>query len=174
MKYEALVEENIKFGRLSSKGKVHEIANKTSDAVDKVHEAALKAGAWDFIKRLESTYKTHIGKKLKDEGVDLSIGQWQKIALARAFYRDAQILILDEPTAAVDAKAEYELFRKFKRLTQGKITFLISHRFSTVRMADRIIVIDKGKIIETGTHNELMKKNGHYAKLFNLQAKGYK
>ena len=162
MKYEAQIEENIWFGKLNIRG--HK----------KVHEAALKAGAWEFIKGFEKTYKTQVGKRLKEEGVELSVGQWQKIALARAFFRDAQILILDEPTAAVDARAEYQLFRRFRNLTKNKITLLISHRFSTVRMADKIVVIDKGRIIEQGSHEELMRKNGHYARLFRLQAKGYR
>ncbi len=162
MKYETLLEENIKYGRLNIRGHA------------KVHEAAVKAGAWGFIKHLGKKYKTHVGRKMKKEGVDLSVGQWQKVALARAFFRDAQILILDEPTAAVDAKAEYELFTRFRKLTKNKITLLISHRFSTVRMADKIIVMDKGRIIETGSHDELMKKKGHYAQLFTLQAKGYR
>ncbi len=163
MKYEALVEENIKYGRL-----------KTEDSRLKTHRAALKAGAEPFILELENAYKTQVGKKLKESGVELSTGQWQKIALARAFFRDAQILILDEPTAAVDAKAEYELFQRFRRLTRNKITILISHRFSTVRMADKIIVMDRGRIAEAGSHKELLKKNGKYARLFRLQAKGYK
>lgn len=163
MKYEALVKENIAFGRL---GEIH--------SKKKIHQAAVKAGAWNFIKEFEKKYQSQLGKKLKQEGIELSVGQWQKIALARAFFRDAQILILDEPTAAVDAKAEYELFKKFRALTKNKITFLISHRFSTVRMADKIIVVDKGRIIEQGSHQELLRKNGTYAKLFMLQAKGYK
>lgn len=161
MKYEALIEENIRYGKLSEKSHA------------KLHEAAVRAGAWSFIKGLEQKYKTHVGKRLKDEGLDLSVGQWQKIAMARAFFRDAPILVLDEPTAAVDAKAEYQLFQRFRQLTKNKITFLISHRFSTVRMADRIIVMDKGRITESGTHDELMQQNGQYAKLFKLQAKGY-
>ncbi len=160
-KYEALVEENIRYGRLKGSRK-------------EIHEAALKSGAWNFIKNLEKSYKTPLGKKLSDEGQDLSIGQWQKIALARAFYKNAEVLILDEPTAAVDAKAEYELFKRFRKLTEGKTTILISHRFSTVRMADRIIVIDKGEIQEAGSHEQLMRKKGIYANLFNLQAEGFK
>ena len=102
------------------------------------------------------------------------MGQWQKVALARAFFKDAQIMVLDEPTAAVDAKAEYELFRKFEHLTKEKTTVLISHRFSTVRMADKIVVLENGKITESGSHIELLRKRGRYSQLFNLQAKGYK
>ena len=163
MKYEASVAENIGYGKIKDvqKGKL-------------VQEAAQKSGAHGFIVDLEKSYKTHLGKTLKEEGTDLSIGQWQKMALARAFFKDAQIMVLDEPTAAVDAKAEYELFRKFENLTKDKTTFLISHRFSTVRMADKIIVLENGKIIELGSHTELLRKNGHYAHLFKLQAQGYK
>lgn len=162
MKYEALIEENITYGKITS-GKQRY----------KIIEAAKKSGAWKFIKNLEEKLKTPVGKKLHEEGIDLSGGQWQKIALARAFFKNAPILVLDEPTAAVDAKAEYSLFNRFHKLTKNKITFLISHRFSTVRLADRIIVIDKGQIIEEGSHEELLKKNGTYARLFYLQAKGY-
>lgn len=162
MKYEALVEENIGFGRIKALGKK-----------DRIHDASLKSESWEFIKEFEDKYKTQLGKTLKDNGKELSGGQWQKIALGRAFFRDAQILILDEPTAAVDAKAEYKLFQKFKHLTKNKTTFLISHRFSTVRMANKIIVINKGKVIETGSHRELLNRNGEYAKMFKLQAEGY-
>ena len=162
MKYEALVQENIGYGKL-----------KKLSEKEEVHKASVKAEAWEFIKDLEKKYKTHIGKTLVEKGTELSIGQWQKIALSRAFFKDAQILILDEPTASVDAKAEYNLFQKFENLTKNKTTLLISHRFSTVRMAQKIIVIDKGKIIEQGTHQELLSKNSMYAKLFKLQAKGY-
>lgn len=108
-----------------------------------------------------------------EEGIELSVGQWQKIALARAFFKDAQILCLDEPTASIDAKGEHSLFKKFKKLTKGKTTILISHRFSTVRMADKIIVIDKGRLIEEGSHKELLRKGGVYAKLFRMQTEGY-
>ncbi len=163
MKYEALVQENIGFGKLE------EMKKKKG-----IHKASVKSEAWEFIKDLEGKYKTHLGKTLKDEGTELSVGQWQKIALARAFFRDAQILILDEPTAAVDAKTEYKIFQRFEELTKGKISFLISHRFSTVRMANKIIVINKGEIIEIGNHYELLRKNGEYAKMFKLQAEGYK
>jgi len=105
--------------------------------------------------------------------VELSGGEWQKVALARAYMKDAQVLILDEPTAALDARAEYEVFQRFAELTKGKSAVLISHRFSTARLADRILVLDQGTILEAGTHEELLAKNGRYAELFNLQAKGY-
>ena len=133
-----------------------------------------KSGAEEFINELDKGYETHLGKTLKEEGVELSIGQWQKVALARAFFKDAQILCLDEPTAAVDAKTEYQLFTKFENLTKNKTTILISHRFSTVRMSHKIVVIDRGKIVEEGTHRELMNKKGLYAKMFRLQAEGYR
>ncbi|MEO0584474.1 MAG: ABC transporter ATP-binding protein, partial [Bacteroidota bacterium] len=106
-------------------------------------------------------------------GMELSGGQWQKIALGRAYMRDAQLMILDEPTAALDARAEYEVFVRFSELTQGKSAVLISHRFSTVRMADRILVLEKGQVKEMGTHEELLAEEGTYAELFQLQAQGY-
>ena len=162
VKYEAIVEENISFGDI-----------KRAKNKSEIHASSVKSGAWEFIKDLEFKYKTHLGKTLLNEGVELSVGQWQKIALSRAFFKNAQILCLDEPTAAVDAKAEYLLFKKFGKLTKGKTTLLISHRFSTVRMADKIIVVDKGKLVEQGTHKELLRKGGKYAKLFRMQAEGY-
>ena len=106
-------------------------------------------------------------------GVELSGGEWQKIALGRAYMRDAQLLILDEPTAALDARAEYEVFERFADLTKGKTAVLISHRFSTVRMADRILVLQKGEMIEMGSHEALLARKGTYAELFHLQAQGY-
>jgi ATP-binding cassette subfamily B protein len=113
-----------------------------------------------------------LGKRFQ-EGVELSGGEWQKVALARAYMRQAQVLILDEPTSALDARAEYEVFQRFAALTQGKSAVLISHRFSTVRMADRILVLQKGELIESGSHQELIDRKGKYAELFALQAKGY-
>ncbi|HZU31960.1 MAG TPA: ATP-binding cassette domain-containing protein, partial [Candidatus Angelobacter sp.] len=104
----------------------------------------------------------------------LSGGEWQKIGLARAYMRKAQIIILDEPTAALDARAEYETFQRFAHLVSGQIALLISHRFSTVRMADRIVVLKNGAILEQGTHSELLSQNGLYAELFQLQAEGYR
>lgn len=107
-------------------------------------------------------------------GADLSAGQWQKIALARAYMRDAQVLILDEPTASLDARAEYEVFLRFADLTRGKMAVLISHRFSTVRMADRILVLEHGGLLEQGSHQQLVALGGRYAELFELQAAGYR
>lgn len=107
-------------------------------------------------------------------GIDLSGGEWQKIALARAYIRSAQVIILDEPTAALDARAEYEVFSRFAELVSGRMALLISHRFSTVRMADRILVLQGGAIVEEGTHDQLLTRKGHYAELFSLQAEGYR
>jgi ATP-binding cassette subfamily B protein len=123
--------------------------------------------------RLPQKYDQALGRRFNN-GIELSGGEWQKVALARAYMKEAQILILDEPTSALDARAEYSVFQRFAELSKGKTAVLISHRFSTVRMADRILVLDKGQIIEMGSHEELINKNGHYAELFLLQAKGYK
>jgi ATP-binding cassette, subfamily B, bacterial len=125
------------------------------------------------IDKLPNKYEQTLGKWFKD-GVELSGGEWQKIALARAYMRDAQLLILDEPTAALDARAEYEVFKRFAELTQGKTSILISHRFSTVRMADRILVLKRGEMIELGSHEQLLNNGELYAELFYLQAEGYK
>jgi ATP-binding cassette subfamily B protein len=136
-------------------------------------EAAEKGRAADFIGQLPKGYQTQLGKWFRD-GRDISGGQWQKIALSRAFMRtQADVLVLDEPTAAMDARAEAEIFEHFRQLARDRITILISHRFSTVRMADQIAVLDRGRIIERGSHAELMQLDGHYAKLFSLQAQGY-
>jgi ATP-binding cassette subfamily B protein len=141
---------------------------------DRWQQAAEKGRAAAFIEQLSSGYRTQLGKWFKD-GQELSGGQWQKIALARAFMRtDADILVLDEPTAAMDARAEAEVFEHFSALARGRIAILISHRFSTVRMADQIAVLDRGRIIEKGSHDELMVASGHYAQLFALQARGYR
>jgi ATP-binding cassette subfamily B protein len=107
-------------------------------------------------------------------GVDLSGGEWQKIALGRAYMRDAQVLILDEPTAALDARAEFEVFKRFSELVKGRMAIIISHRFSTVRMADKIVVLENGNIVEIGTHSELLQTDGPYSELFRLQAEGYR
>ncbi|MEO1765554.1 MAG: ATP-binding cassette domain-containing protein, partial [Cyanobacteria bacterium J06629_18] len=122
--------------------------------------------------KLPKSYDTILGK-LFDKGEELSIGQWQKIALARAFLRDSQVIVLDEPTSAMDPKAEYEVFDKFRQLIKNQSAILISHRLSTVKMADRIYVMDNGTIVEGGTHHELMKLEGTYAHLFEIQASQY-
>ena len=136
--------------------------------------AAEKGMAQPFIERLPDGFTTQLGRWFKS-GQELSGGQWQKIALSRAFMRkNADILVLDEPTSAIDSQAEYEIFDRFRKLTKDKMVFLISHRFSTVRMADKIVVIEQGELLETGTHEELLKANGRYATLFSLQAQGYR
>jgi ATP-binding cassette subfamily B protein len=136
--------------------------------------AADKGRASEFIETLPHGYNTQLGKWFRD-GRELSGGQWQKIALSRAFMRTrADILVLDEPTAAMDAQAEAEVFEHFRQLSRERITILISHRFSTVRMADQIAVLNRGAIVERGSHEELMRLNGTYARLFSLQARGYR
>lgn len=146
------------------------------DAMDdrtRIERAARKGMADDVVAGLPRGYDQVIGRRFKD-GVDLSGGQWQKIAIARAYMRDAQVMILDEPTAALDARSEYEVFERFKELSDNKTAVLISHRFSSVRMADRILVLADGKVEASGTHAELMAQGGRYAELFELQAAGYR
>ena len=137
-------------------------------------DAGEKGMAAPIVETLPDGYRTPLGKWFND-GRELSGGQWQKIALSRAFMRSrADILVLDEPTSAMDASAEATIFEHFRTLTRGRIAILISHRFSTVRMADQIVVIENGRIIERGSHDQLMQLNGHYSHLFSLQAKGYR
>ncbi len=140
---------------------------------DLIQQAAAKSGADAVIEKLPDKYETMLGRWF-NEGTQLSGGEWQKIALARAFIRDARILVLDEPTSSLDARAEYEVFAQFRQLTQGKTAIFISHRFSTVRLADRIFVIEDGELKEEGSHQELMALDGRYAELFNLQADAYR
>ncbi len=137
-----------------------------------IEDSARKSLANTVVEQLPKQYEQVLGKRFAN-GVELSGGQWQKVALARAYMRDAQLLILDEPTAALDAKAEHEVFLRFSELIQGKTAVLISHRFSTVRMADRIVFLENGELKEIGSHEELLAQNGQYAELFRLQAKGY-
>ncbi|HEX9057750.1 MAG TPA: ATP-binding cassette domain-containing protein, partial [Ktedonobacterales bacterium] len=146
------------------------------DAIDDdsgVRAAAAKSGADAVIQKLPDAYDTMLGKWF-DQGQQLSGGEWQKIALARAFMRDAQLLILDEPTSSLDPQAEYEVFARFRELTQGKSAIFISHRFSTVRLANRIIVLGDGRVLEEGTHADLLSRGGIYADLFMLQAEAYR
>ncbi|HUP30384.1 MAG TPA: ABC transporter ATP-binding protein [Usitatibacter sp.] len=154
--------ENIAVGRIDAK-----------DDRARVEVAAAQSGADEVIARLPGGYDQVIGRRFKS-GVELSGGEWQKIAIARAYMRDAQVLILDEPTAALDARSEFEVFQRFKELSQGKTAVLISHRFSSVRMADRIVVLGDGMVEAVGTHEELLMRGGRYAELFELQAAGYR
>ena len=138
-----------------------------------IEAAARQSLAHPLAERLPGKYDQELGRRFRN-GVELSGGEWQKVALARAYMRDAQLLILDEPTAALDARAEYEVFQRFAELTAGRTAVLISHRFSTVRMADRILVLEKGEMLEVGSHDELLARGGRYAELFDLQASGYR
>ena len=162
MKYHLTVQENIWLGNTAISPTDNEIISK----------AALRAGADEVINSLPQGYYTLLGKQF-DQGEELSIGQWQKIALARAFLRDSQVIILDEPTSAMDPQAEYEIFQKFRQLIKNQAAILISHRLSTVKMADCIYVMEQGSIIESGTHDELMELAGTYASLFKTQANNY-
>jgi ATP-binding cassette, subfamily B, bacterial len=149
---------------------VGNIPQKTNQPL--IEDAAHKSLANEVVDKLPKKYDQMLGKRFLG-GVDLSGGQWQKVALARAYMRDAQLIILDEPTAALDARAEHEVFVRFAELMKGKAAVLISHRFSTVRMADRILFLENGQLLELGSHEELVEKGGKYAELFRLQAKGY-
>ncbi len=162
VRYHLAASENIGFGQIEALNRLEQII-----------ESARKSGAHSIIENLPDGYQTMLGRWFHG-GHELSVGQWQKIALARAFMRDAEILVLDEPTASLDAETEYEIFRRFQELTVGKMAILISHRFSTVRMADRIAVIQEGRIAEIGSHHDLLNQGGIYGHLFGLQAEGYR
>ena len=162
VRYHLTAADNIAVGRIDARG----------DRA-RIEDAARRSLAAEVIERLPRGYAQVLGKRFR-EGIDLSGGEWQKIAIARAYMRDAQVLILDEPTAALDARAEYEVFRRFKELSLGKTAVLISHRFSSVRMADRIVVLADGRVEAVGTHEELLAQRGRYAELFELQAAGYR
>jgi ATP-binding cassette subfamily B protein len=162
VRYHLTAGENIAVGRIEARNDRARIV-----------AAAHRSLADDVIAKLAHGYDQIIGKRFRG-GVDLSGGEWQKIAIARAYMRDAQLLILDEPTAALDARAEFEVFQRFKELSEGKSAILISHRFSSVRMADRIVVLADGEIEAVGTHEELLAAGERYAELFELQAAGYR
>jgi ATP-binding cassette subfamily B protein len=162
MRYDMTATENIAMGRIEE-----------TDTIFRIRSAAQKSLAEDVIRKLPKGYDQQLGCRF-DGGTDLSGGEWQKLALARAYLREAQVLILDEPTASLDAKSEHEVFERFAELTRGKMAMLISHRFSTVRMADRIFVLQGGRIAEEGSHDLLMKNGGRYAEMFELQAASYR
>ncbi|HVS96799.1 MAG TPA: ABC transporter ATP-binding protein [Puia sp.] len=161
LRYQMTMAQNIAVG---------DIVRKEDRAL--IETSAQRSLADTLVERLPGRYDQELGRRFR-QGIELSGGEWQKVALARAYMRDAQLLILDEPTAALDARAEYEVFQRFAELTRGRTAVLISHRFSTVRMADRILVLEKGGLLEMGSHEELLRAGGRYAELFHLQAKGY-
>jgi ATP-binding cassette subfamily B protein len=162
VRYHLTAAENIAVGRIEAR---HDR--------ERIVEAATSSLADEVIRKLPAGYDQVLGKRFRT-GVELSGGEWQKIAIARAYMRDAQLLILDEPTAALDARSELAVFQRFKELSEGKTAVLISHRFSSVRMADRILVLAEGQIEAAGTHEELLAQGGRYAELFELQATGYR
>src|SRR5215207_929508 len=172
VRYDMRFDENVGVGEIEAvRGYLDNGA--TAPAPAPLVHATDQSLASSLLPRLPAGYRQMLGRRF-DDGVDLSGGEWQKIALARAYMRDAQLLILDEPTAALDARAEYEVFVRFNELMSGRMGIVISHRFSTVRMADRIIVLENGQTIEHGTHDELVAANGAYAELFQMQARGYR
>lgn len=162
MRYEMTARENIAIGRVE-----------LPHTEEEIERAAEKSLALGVIEKMSNRYDQMLGRRFEG-GVDLSGGEWQKIALARAYLRDAQLLILDEPTAALDARSELEVFERFAELTEGKMALLISHRFSTVRMADRIVVLEGGRLVEEGTHQQLMALGGRYSEMFEMQAASYR
>jgi ATP-binding cassette subfamily B protein len=162
MRYEMTAHENIAIGRIE-----------VEHAKEEIERAAEKSRATDVIAKLRGGYGQILGRRFEG-GVDLSGGEWQRLALARAYLRDAQLIILDEPTASLDARSEFEVFERFAELTKDKMALLISHRFSTVRMADRIVVLEGGHLVEEGSHNQLMARGARYAEMFEMQAASYR
>ena len=162
MRYEMTARENIAMGRID-----------VEHAEDEIDRAAEKSRATEVIAKLRGGYDQILGRRFEG-GVDLSGGEWQRLALARAYLRDAQLIILDEPTASLDARSEFEVFERFAELTKDKMALLISHRFSTVRTADRIVVLEGGRLIEEGSHNQLMARGARYAEMFEMQAASYR
>ena len=170
VRYDMRFDENIGVGEIESVRAELETSDEVPASIDTAAKNSLAAS---LLPRFPQGYRQMLGRRF-EEGVDLSGGEWQKVALARAYLRDAQVLILDEPTAALDARAEYEVFLRFSELVAGRMAILISHRFSTVRMADRIIVLLGGRVEESGTHEELVASGGLYQELFRMQAEGYR
>jgi ATP-binding cassette subfamily B protein len=162
VQYHLTVEDNVRFGNI----------DQNRSTIEPVKEAARCSGVHTVIENLPNGYATILGKLFKD-GVELSIGQWQMVALARAFLRNGRLIVLDEPTSSLDPNSEYQIFSRFRSLLKGKSAILISHRFSTVRMADRIVVLKNGQIEEIGSHNDLMAMQGYYSDLFSKQAACY-
>jgi ATP-binding cassette subfamily B protein len=183
VRYDFRLDENIGVGRIATAGDYLDRALREGEGapvpdedgavLPEIVSSAERSLAATLLPRLPHGYRQMLGRRF-EEGVDLSGGEWQKVALGRAYMRDAQLLILDEPTAALDARAEFEVFERFSELMRGRMAILISHRFSTVRMADRILVLRDGAILEQGTHDELMARDGLYAELFGMQAAGYR
>ncbi|HEY6968610.1 MAG TPA: ABC transporter ATP-binding protein [Candidatus Angelobacter sp.] len=178
--YDLLLDENIGVGEITAvRDYLNQHALEPTNGMDKyasdpaIMSAAAKSHADSLVSRLPYGYRQMLGRRFEG-GIDLSGGEWQKIALARAYIRKSQMMILDEPTAALDARSEYETFKRFSELASGQMVLLISHRFSTVRMADHIVVLEKGEVREEGTHDQLVARNGIYAELFQLQAEGYR
>ena len=161
-RYAVNAEENIYYGDVN-----HELD------FNRIEASAKSSGAADFIEKLTKQYKTPLMKYFEDDGTELSIGQWQKLSVARAFYSDSDIMILDEPTASLDALAEQQIFQQFEELTKGKTSIFVSHRLSSATTADNIVVLEYGRVVEQGTHKELMQANGKYCELFSTQAKRY-
>jgi ATP-binding cassette subfamily B protein len=181
VRYDMNLDENIGVGQID---KVEDYLNRAEQARadggehqtsshPAIIDAAEKSQAASLLARFSRGYRQMLGRRFA-HGIELSGGEWQKIALARAYIRDARVIVLDEPTAALDARAEHEVFSRFASLVAGQIAILISHRFSTVRMADRIVVLRHGSIVEEGSHQQLIAREGLYAELFAMQAEGYR
>ena len=162
VKYPLTVRENIGCGN------IEEMEN-----LNRIYCAAEKSGAVKFIPSLPEQYDTQLHREWSG-GIQLSLGQWQKIAISRIFMKDFPLVVLDEPTASLDPNAEYEIYKQFRELMEGRTSILIAHRFSTVKLADEILVLQDGKIIEKGNHTELIKLDGEYAKLYSMQAEAYR
>lgn len=163
MRFEITARENVGYGDLA---KLHDLSA--------IEAASVKAGAADFVQTLPHGYETVLGRSFHEGGQDVSAGQWQRLASARAYMRDASVLVLDEPTAALDARAEVEVYRRFRDMSEGKTVLLISHRLGSARLADRIVFLDDGRVTEQGTHADLMNLGGEYARLYSIQSEWYR